>query len=232
MSHADAAVAGSAGARVPTWNLALGFQEALTAILRLRSQSDVVPDADIFRAHMKTILGAAGQDAEAHGYSAEEIRAAMFGVVAFLDESVLTSRNPLFADWPRLPLQEELFGGHVAGEIFFQNLRSALARADSPRSLDLLEVYYLCLLLGYRGRYGTSGAGELRAIMGMLREKIERSRGATASLTACAGIPAEPPRPRKSDPWVRRLKMAALSSLLLAALLFVVFKVILISGVS
>ena len=49
----------------------------------------------------------------------------------FLDESVLNSQNPIFADWLRKPLQEELFGTHMAGEIFFQHLQQLLGRNDS-----------------------------------------------------------------------------------------------------
>ena len=49
------------------------------------------------------------------GYSAEDVKLAGFALVAFLDESVLASGNPVFADWPAKPLQEELFGTHVAG---------------------------------------------------------------------------------------------------------------------
>lgn len=232
MSHTNAGIAGLAREQIPTWNLALSFQEALTAILRLRTNADSVPSADTFRTHIKTLLGAARKDAEAHGYSPEDIRSAMFAVVALLDESVLTSRNPVFAEWPRMPLQEEIFGGHVAGEIFFQDLRTSLARAESPKTIDLLEVYYLCLLLGYRGRFGASGAGELRGVMTMLREKISRARGAEASLSAHARIPDEGPPRLKSDPWVRRLKIAALVSAFLAATLFVTFKAILVTGAS
>ena len=56
-------------------------------------------------------------------------------MVAFLDESILNLRNPVFADWPRKPLQEELFGHHMAGEIFFQNLQplAGAGRFDATR---------------------------------------------------------------------------------------------------
>ena len=68
---------------------------------------------------------------------------ATLAVVGFLDESILNTRNPLFADWPRKPLQEELFGIHMAGEVFFQNVEQLLGRNDSADLADLLEVHYL-----------------------------------------------------------------------------------------
>src|SRR3712207_8188758 len=36
-------------------------------------------------------------------------------------------------------IQEELFGTHVAGEVFFQNLKELLQRADSHDTADVLR---------------------------------------------------------------------------------------------
>ena len=66
-------------------------------------------------------------EATKRGYPAEDVRLATFAVVAFLDESILNSGNPIFADWPRMPLQEELFGVHTAGEMFFQCIDRLMA---------------------------------------------------------------------------------------------------------
>ena len=139
------------------WNLALGFQEVFTAVVRLRYNRQAVQDADTFRAQMRQALRVAEQDARSRGCSPEDVKQVIFGVVAFLDESVLSSGNPVFANWPRLPLQAELFGHQLAGEIFFQELQKALTRNDSPEAADLLEVYYLCLLLGFKGVRGRRG---------------------------------------------------------------------------
>jgi type VI secretion system protein ImpK len=78
--------------------------------------------------------------------------------VAFLDESVLNSQAPIAADWRRQPLQEELFGRAIAGNVFFQNLKQLLRRNDSADLADMLEIYYLCMLLGYGGRYSYGAA--------------------------------------------------------------------------
>src|SRR5437763_8297043 len=143
-------------------NLALHFQEPLTAVVRLRANRQSVSDAESFRHHMREALKMSSEDAQRDGYSADDIKLAAFATVALLDESILNSRNPLFADWPRKPLQEELFGTHIAGETFFQNAHQLLSRDDSPEIADVLEIYHLCLLLGYRGRYSTGNTGELK----------------------------------------------------------------------
>lgn len=214
------------------WNLALAFQEVFTAIVRLRFGKQQVPNAEAFRAHVKQALALAQQDAGGQRFSPESVQLATFAVAAFLDESVLNSRNPAFADWPRLPLQEELFGGHMAGENFFQNIKAVLSRPDSTEAADLLEVYLLCLLLGYRGRYGAGGLAELRPIMDAMFDKIRRIRGVTDNLSPRWAVPGDVVRPPESDPWVRRLAMGAIGSLVLAVILFVAYKFGVISGAS
>ena len=104
------------------WNLALGFQEIFTAVVRLRYNRQAVPDAEAFRAQMRQALRVAEQDARSRGCSPEDVKQVIFGVVAFLDESVLSSGNPVFANWPRLPLQAELFGHQLAGRNFLPGI--------------------------------------------------------------------------------------------------------------
>jgi type VI secretion system protein ImpK len=211
-------------------NLALAFQEVFTAIVRLRYNRQSVPSSEAFRAHIKQALRVSEQEARSGGYNSEDVKQAMFALVAFLDESALGCRNPAFSDWARLPLQAELYGHQLAGEVFFQELQKTLNRSDSLETTDLLEVYYLCLLLGFKGRY--AAGGDLRAIMAGIQEKIRRVRGPSGALSPRGAIPSEAVRLTQSDPWVRRLAIAAIGSSLLAVTLFVVFKLLLISGVS
>lgn len=206
-------------------NLALIFQELLTVAARVRSDRQAVSDAESFRAHIRSALKKAEQTGLAKGYNAQDIRMASFAVVALLDESILNSRNPAFSDWARKPLQEELFGGHVAGEIFFQGLDRLLAMKDSAELADLLEVYDLCLLLGYRGRYGISGPEALRGYKDAIAEKIRRIRGPLRPFASpWAGAVSTAPAVRK-DRWTRRLAFTALGCLILSIVLFAAFKV-------
>ena len=212
------------------WNLALGFQEVFTAIVRLRYNRQAVSDAESFRAQMKHALRVAEQEARSRGCNAEDVKQVIFAVVAFLDESVLGCRNPVFADWPRLPLQAEFYGHQVAGEIFFQELQKAMNRPDSAETADLLEVYYLCLLLGFKGRY--AAGGDLRSIMSAVQDKIRRVRGPLGALSPRGAIPADAVRLPQTDPWVRRLAIVTLLTSLLALSLFLIFKFLLVSGAS
>jgi type VI secretion system protein ImpK len=215
-----------------TANLALHFQEPLTAVVRLRANRQGVSDAESFRRQMRTALEMSTGEAQRDGYGAEEIKLAAFAVVALLDESVLNSRDPLFADWPRKPLQEELFGVHVAGETFFRNAHQLLARDDSAEVADVLEVYHLCLLLGYAGRYSAGGRGELQATADTIAAKIRRIRGAYRGLAPDWSLPGDAAPAVGADPWVRKLTFAAIGCAVLMVLLFIVFKFSLSSGLT
>lgn len=212
------------------WNLALAFQEVFTAVIRLRYKRQDVPSADAFRGQIKHALRAAEQEAHSGGYATDDVRRAMFALVAFLDESALSCRNPAFSDWPRLPLQAELYGHQLAGEVFFQELQKVLDRGESKETADLLEVYFLCLLLGFKGRY--AAGGDLRAVMARVREKIRRINGPLGALSPRGTIPSEVVRLTQSDPWARKLAFVAIACATLAVSLFIIFKLLLVSTAS
>ena len=211
-------------------SLAVSFQEALTAILRVRFQRQQVQDSESFRAQMRRALQAAMQESRAMGYSSEIVQMGVFAAVAYLDESVLNLQSPVFADWARRPLQEELFGGHMAGETFFLNLRNLLGQQDSPEAADTLELYCLCLLMGYRGRYALGDTGELHALLRQAREKIQRVRGQSQMIPPSPAPEVKPARAK--DSWSRALLVTACVLAGLTVLAFGGFELTLGSGVS
>jgi type VI secretion system protein ImpK len=226
----QATVANAAAPR--TENLALILQEMLTTIVRLRAKRQQDSDAGSFRNHMRELVKTAAQDARNRGgYPTEYIRMATLAVVGFLDETILTLQNPVFANWPRQPLQEELFGNQLAGEVFFQNLQELLGRGDSDDLADVLEVHYLCLLLGYTGRYSMGNRGELQQFMSSTADKIRRIRGEFAGLSLAWKPPVEHVQAAR-DPWTLRFLIGAVACFVLAILLFVVYKLVLESGAS
>jgi type VI secretion system protein ImpK len=213
-------------------NLALSFQEIFTAIVRIRFNRQAVASADGFREQMRQALRSSVQDGAQKGYSQEDVKTAAFAAVTFLDESVLASNNPVFSTWARLPLQEELFGHNVGGESFFQYAQQLLARRDSAETADILEVFYLCLLLGYRGRYGIGGPGELHAIMDSMRDKIHRVRGTGSPISPQWAVPNEAPPRQSADPWVRSLMIGVAAMAILVIAAYAVFRMGLVSGAS
>jgi type VI secretion system protein ImpK len=213
-------------------NLTLVFQEILVGSERLRSGRLAVTDPVAFRQQVIDALKTADQQARNQGYNADDIKFAVFAVVAYVDESVLNLRLPVFADWPRRPLQEELFGHHVAGEIFFQNLQELIGKNDSQDLADLLEVYLTCLLLGFAGRYSLGDRGALHAITQAVIEKIRRIRGSAGPISPSWALPEEAPAASGADPLVKKIGIAAAVCFTLALILFITYQVILGSGIS
>jgi type VI secretion system protein ImpK len=233
-----------------THSLASCYENAFTVILRLAFvQSQSHANSQEFRVSVRAALKAAMEQAKGAGYSSEVNQLAFFAVVALLDETVLKTQNPAFADWAQRPLQEEMFGHNRAGEVFFDHLHSLLARADSTETADCLEVYCLCMLLGFKGRYALSAgidllsaqadsggqsslrnSGEIDALVRQAREKIERIRGRAAFMPEIAA-PAVRPASR-IDYWSRGLGIAAASLALVTVFAYMAFWMILSSGLT
>jgi type VI secretion system protein ImpK len=221
------------GAERRAENLAWVFQEVFTVIERLRSSRQPVTDANVFRHQVREAIKMADQEARKRGYDPEEIKLAIFAVIAFLDESILNLRLPVFADWPRQPMQEEYFGHHIAGEIFFQHLQKLLTMNDSQSLADLLEVFQLCLLLGFMGRYSLGNRGDLQPILQATAEKIQRIRRSNAAISPTGMLPpAGAAAPSGNDPWVKRFAIIAVACLVITAGLFGTYYYLLSNGIS
>jgi type VI secretion system protein ImpK len=211
-------------------NLALIHQELLTVVVRLKAGRQQVADAGHFRKQVLQALRAADERARGRGYTDEDIQLSVFAVVAFLDETILNLRQTAFAEWVRRPLQEELFGQHVAGETFFVHLDHLLGRRDSVETADVLEVYQLALLLGFLGRYSLLARAELRALISRAADKIARIRQNQNDLSPAWAPPATASAGVAADPWLKRLGWAAAISAGLAVLLWIVYALLLGSG--
>jgi type VI secretion system protein ImpK len=210
-------------------NLALLYQGVFTGIVRVQAGRQSIGDPNAFQRRMEDLLLEVEREATKAGYQKEEIEEANYAVVAFLDETVLTSSDPAKDRWSSW--QAKRYTGSVAGEGFFEHLKVLRNRRDSAQLADLLEVYYLCLLLGYQGRYAIDYASELTFLMDDLRLQIERVRGRRAGLSPDGAIPpGEPVRVATVDPIVRNLQLIALLSVALAVLSWGLFKILLVFG--
>ena len=204
--------------------LALLYEGILTAICRVHSGKQSVQDLEVFRGRMKDALSEVASTAARQGYATEDVKASTFAVVAFLDEVVLTAPGTGATNWIGKNLGEELFDERSAGELFFKRLDALRADRDSQNLAEVLEVYYLCLLLGYEGKFAGGARGELHQIMANLRERIERILGQDTGLSPDRALPAEPPAPPiVVDPFNRQLRLFALAALLFALLSYLGF---------
>ncbi|WP_242495417.1 type IVB secretion system protein IcmH/DotU [Salinicola tamaricis] len=113
------------------------------------------------------------EKARAENYSAEAVKDAQYALCAFLDESVLKGGVGNIREHVELhPFQYRYFGVHLAGEGFYDRLDSL--RSDVRGNLDVLEVYHLCLALGFEGKYSLENRDQLRYIANTLGQDIAR----------------------------------------------------------
>jgi type VI secretion system protein ImpK len=225
---------GAAGSYLPDFQggLSLAFQEPLTVAARVKRNEFRAPDAAEFRRHLRNLLGQADAATRQGGYPPELAKLGTYAVVALLDESILNSPGPLRSEWVGYPLQQELFGENVAGENFYLQLRDLLARPDSRELGDILELFLLCLLLGFKGRYAASDGAEIQGLITAGSQKLNRIRGGPGPMTPQARLPRGEAAPERFDPWVPRLIRGTYVAAGVAVVLFVGFRLLLASGSS
>jgi len=73
---------------------------------------------------------------------------ALFPVVAWIDEVILSSRNDNKRLWQKQLLQKKFFNISDAGDAFFERLEKL---PDGSNDVRLLYLY--CLMLGFKGKY-------------------------------------------------------------------------------
>lgn len=212
--------------------LAQSLQELLTVIVRLRnSPPSGSTNVEEFRRNLHEQVASATKVGRQLGYAEEDVAYATYAVVAFLDETVHGVPNASFAPWRGRPMQEELFGINVGGDVFFDYLDALLPRENTEDLADVLEVYQLCLLLGFKGRYGAAGLNELHGWITRLRDRMEQVRGPAAPLAPQWAPPHAEHVEVSGDPWQRRLRLAVLGTLGVTLLLFLVYSLVLGSRV-
>ncbi|WP_280539593.1 type IVB secretion system protein IcmH/DotU [Chromohalobacter sp. 11-W] len=119
------------------------------------------------------------EKARAENYSADAVQDAQYALCAFLDESVLKGGAGNIREHVELhPFQYRYFGMHLAGEGFFDRLESL--RGDVRANLDVLEVYHLCLALGFEGKYSLENRDQLKYLASTLGRDIARYRKSAA----------------------------------------------------
>jgi type VI secretion system protein ImpK len=110
--------------------------------------------------------------------TAEDAYTAKFAFCAAVDELVLSSPFAIRTEWERRPLQLALFGEQLAGEKFFQHLEEC--RAQGAARLQSLEVFHMCLLLGFQGKYLLEGPEKLAYLTARLGDEIAHMKGKRA----------------------------------------------------
>jgi len=147
-----------------------------------------VTSVSAFEASVDTFFKALERNARSANYSVEQVKDTQYALCAFLDESVLRSGdNELRRHFELQPLQFRYFGVHLAGEGFFEKIDAL--RGDVKQHLDVLEVYHLCLALGFEGKFSLGQKDQLRYLANTLGQDIARYRKTPKALSPDWALP-------------------------------------------
>ena len=135
-------------------------------------------DEATFRERVHSLMTQVDRGAKKLGIESEDAYQAKFAFAALLDEIVLMSSMKIRDGWERKPLQLEMFGEQMAGEKFFEMLEKL--RGEGARRLQVLEVFHMCLLLGFQGLYALEGTEKLGYLTGRLGDEIVHLQGRRA----------------------------------------------------
>jgi type IV/VI secretion system ImpK/VasF family protein len=150
------------------------------------------------------------------GFSAEHARLIKYAMVALLDETAQAQPGQLSEYWEQHLLQRDYFNEVRAGEGFFVQLERLLeAKRDDAGALDVIQIYAMCIYLGFRGKFvARSDAKGFDALMRRVDDRLKERLVGDDELPASK--PAEwrrPSPPLRVPVWLAGL--AVLFSLVL-----------------
>lgn len=127
--------------------------DVLVLAVQLPSASSLPPASELQQRLIAALDGIVAKGRSA-GIVDRELAEARYALTAFVDEQILKSNWPGRAEWMNQPLQMQLYREYTAGENFFKRMTALMQQGTHSAAL---EVYYLCLALGFRGAYGQTG---------------------------------------------------------------------------
>ncbi len=159
----------------------------------------------------------------------EDVHQAKYALAAYLDEQILNSDLPFRPGWAQQPLQLKYFDDSAAGEEFYNRLDN-IRHAPDTRHNQSLDIYYLCMVLGFKGMYVDAAGQEKRSVLvHKVSQDIHDRQGKDAE-AFLADVASETERPRPSNSWPIWVFPAACGAFLLIA--FLVFSLWLSRSVS
>jgi type VI secretion system protein ImpK len=148
------------------------------ALFLLKSRNPPKDDAEL-AVRLQRYLAEFDRNAKNLDVTPEDIHLAKFAFCATADEIILKSQFKIRDSWERRPLQLTMFGEQLAGETFFTKLEEL--RAKGSAHVQALEVYHMCLLLGFQGKYLIEGTEKLRYLTARLGDEISNMKGKRAA---------------------------------------------------
>ncbi|MHC4780247.1 MAG: DotU family type IV/VI secretion system protein [Planctomycetota bacterium] len=172
-------------------------------LFAFRMEEELANEEDAFKVQAQVDELFQKLDATAHqaDLSLEDIHQSKYALTAFLDEKVLNSDLPIRPGWASQPLQLKYFDDSAAGEEFYNRLDN-LRHSPDEKVPACLEIYLMCLAMGFRGKLVDSQGAEKRKVL-IFKIAQELKSGASSNgeaLSPGADDPKDRPPARKPLP--------------------------------
>lgn len=187
--------------------------------LILRLKAGIVQPSNNLRPKCAKLLDEFEKRAERYRFNHKVVRVSKFALASFIDETILTNDFPLKEEWEKYALQLEYFGEQLAGNKFFDKLEAMLKQMDV--TADAVEVYYVCMLLGFKGKYAVYEQEKLLNVMQKTAKalvKVGKIVPTELSPNWLADDQPEPPKKRGMPGWAKISAFAGIGLALLTYL--------------
>ncbi len=123
--------------------------DVLSLIIQMRNSKDL-PPCDVLQRRVMGLFETMMQNGRDAQIPEQDMIDVKFALAAFADEVVYNQTWNGRTQWLSNPLQLQFFGINTAGDVFFTNLDNLYGQRGRTH---VAEIYYLCLALGFQGRY-------------------------------------------------------------------------------
>lgn len=155
---------------------------ALLAIISRLYNSPSHSNPDQLKQKLVEEIKAFNINAERAGYDQETINDARYALCTTIDEAVFNTPWGHQSGWGEQSLLSMFHHEVSGGDRFFHKLKDL--GQNPSKNLDILELKYVCLALGFQGRYRIVEAGKdkLAQIRGWLGDLIRKQKGSGEAL--------------------------------------------------
>ena len=147
--------------------------DVLSLILQLRNSRDL-PAPDILQRRVLGLFETMMQNGREARIPEQVMVDAKFALAAFADEVIYHSTWPGKTQWLSNPLQLQFFQLNTAGDTFFVNLDNLHGQRGRAH---VAQIYFLCLSLGFQGKYRLRQQEGLAAVVEGLGNYVALSEG-------------------------------------------------------
>ena len=152
--------------------------DLLGMVPELASARGALPTPAALRSTIEQQLSTMMDRARSAGIVPEDIVDAQYAIVALIDEVLARIHGwPGQPEWRTRPLQLIRFNENTAGENFYRRLSML---EGQPHRAHVMQIYFLCMAVGFQGRYAVSGGEGLAPIYDRVGARVAQASGPEA----------------------------------------------------